>query len=197
MVNKTSLKRKTFVAREDLLNRLSKVAQERGCSLYELVNEIFELAVASDNLGANLKMAVDSRRKMDSAKSAGLVLGLENLWYEMADLAYEKQQKSAMKSWFDAGIWFATRYTTGEIEGPFSVFKQDILSFTWNAAEFTFEENKRNVSVRIMSPRFTEAYTLLFSSFLEGALKTFGFAVTEKSVSRGVIRLEGARTGAL
>jgi len=193
MTNKLSLERKTFVAREDLLNRLTSVAEERGCSLYKLVNEIFELAVTSDNLGSNLKMAVESTRKMDAAKAAGLVLGLESLWYEMADIAYDKQRTLALKSWFDAGVWLATRYVTGETQAPLAVFKQDLLSFTWNAAEFTFEENEGRVLVRVSSPRFTEAYTNLFSSFLEGALNAFGYKVTTKLVSRGMIRLEGSK----
>jgi hypothetical protein len=155
-----------------------------------LVNEIFELAVASDNLGLSLKRVVESRSRLDAAAGAGFLLGLENLWYEMADLAYEKGKLRALKSWFDSGVWFATRYVTGEFENPLAEFTADLTSFTWNAPELDIEITGERVAVRVMSPRFTEAYTLLFTSFLEGALKTFGYKTVGKDISRGVIRLE-------
>lgn len=193
MVNKSPVKRKTFVAREDLLNRLCEVAKERGCSLYELVNEIFELAIASQDLGLNLKRVVDSRQRLEDARGLGFVLGLENLWYDMADLAYEKGKRSALKSWFDAGVWFATRYITNGVEAPLDAFKGDLSAFTWNAPEFNMENLGNKISVRITSPRFTESYTVLFATFLEGAMKAFGYKIAGKDVSRGVIRLEALR----
>lgn len=193
VVKKNSVKRKTFVAREDLLNRLCEVAKERGCSLYELVNEIFELAIASQDLGLNLKRVVDSRQRLEDARGAGFVLGLENLWYDMADLAYEKGKRSALKSWFDAGVWFATRYITNGVEAPLDVFKGDLSAFTWNAPEFELENTGNKVSVKVTSPRFTEAYTVLFASFLEGAMEKFGYKIVGREVSRGVIRLEANR----
>jgi hypothetical protein len=196
VMSKTSVKRKTFVAREDLLDRLVEIAKDRGCSLYEFVNGIFELAIVSDDLGLNLKRVVDSRQRLEDARGLGFVLGLENLWYDMADLAYKKGRQSALKSWFDAGVWLATRYVTGEMEAPLEAFTQDLVAFTWNAPEFALEQDGKKVLVRLTSPRFTEAYTFLFASFLEGALETFGYKTVSKSVSRGVIRLETFREGA-
>jgi hypothetical protein len=188
-----SCDRKAFFAREDLLKRLSAVAKERGCSLYELVNEIFELAVACDSLGSNLKMAVDSRRELSAAKGAGFVLGLENLWYEMTNLAFKKDKRAVLKSWFDAGVWFATRYVSGDGDVPLLDFRGDLVAFTWNAPELKLINSGNKVSLSVTSPRFTESYTVLFAAFLEGALKAFGFKVIDKEVSRGVIRLESVR----
>jgi len=187
------MKRKTFVARQDLLNRLGEVAKERGSSLYELVNDTFELVIASQNLGLNLKKVVDSRKRLEDARALGFILGLESLWYEMADLAYEKARRQALKSWFDAGVWFATRYVTGDVESPLLAFKNDLAGLTWNVPEFALETTSNKVSVRVTSPRFTESYTILFAAFLEGAMKAFGYRVDSKDVSRGVIRLEAVK----
>jgi hypothetical protein len=184
------------VAREDLLNRMGEVAKERGSSMYELVNETFELVIASQNLGLNLKKVVDSRKRLEDARALGFILGLESLWYEMADLAYEKSKRQAIKSWFDAGVWFATRYVTGDVESPLLEFKNDLAGLIWNVPEFTLENTSDKVSVRVTSPRFTESYTLLFAAFLEGALKAFGYKLDSEDVSRGVIRLEALKEGA-
>lgn len=193
MVNRVPVKRKTFVAREDLLNRMVEIAKERGCSLYELVNEVFELAITSQDLGLNLKKIVDSRQRLEDARSLGFVLGLESLWYDMADLAYDKGRRQALKNWFDAGVWFATRYTTGGVVVPLDAFKADLAGFTWNAPEFKIDDAEGKISIKVTSPRFTEPFTVLYASFLEGAMKAFGYKVDGRDVSRGVIRLEALK----
>jgi hypothetical protein len=195
-VKKVSAKRKTFVAREDLLNRMVKVAKTQGCSLYELVNEVFQLSIDSDQLNFSLKRVVQERKTLETAKSAGFVLGIESLWYEMAETAYKKDKKNALKSWFDSGVWFAARYTTDNVEAPADLFKENLLAFTWNAPEFELEMSGNKASVRVTSPRFNEAYTFLFAAFLQGALEKFGYQSLSQEVSRGMIRLESVRKDA-
>jgi len=188
---KTSkVKRKTFVAREELIDRLSEIAKQKGYSLYAIVNEVFELAVKAEETSVDLRKIIEERNVLKAAREAGFLLGLESLWYEMAELAYQKAKTQALKSWYEAGVWLAKRYATGEVEDPFETFKKDLEAFTWNAPEFTIEKTEGKVSVRIISPRFTESYTVLFTSFLEGALDAFGYKTTSKEVSRGTIRLE-------
>jgi len=189
------VKRKTLVAREDLVDRLSEVAKQRGYSLYAMVNEVLELAVKAEETGVDLKRVVEERDILEAAREAGFILGLESLWYEMAELAYEKARSRALKSWFEAGVWLAKRYATGEVEDAFAAFKKDLEAFTWNALEFTIEKAGEKVSVRIISPRFTESYTVLFTSLLEGALDTFGYKIANKEISRGAIRLEALQGG--
>ncbi len=193
-MKKTNIKRKTFVAREDLLNRLNEVAKAQGSSLFELVNEIFQMAIDSDELSFSLKRVVEERKTLETAKGAGFVLGLESLWYEMADIAYKKDKRGAMKNWFDSGVWFATRYATNGVQSPLDDFKNDLSSFTWNAPEFELEMLGDKASIRVTSPRFTEAYTYLFASFLLGAIGKFGYQPVEQQVSRGVIRLDAVRS---
>lgn len=190
---KSSVRRKTFVAREDLLNRLVEVAKDQGCSLFELVNDLFQLAIVSDQLSFSLKRVVDERKNIETARGAGFVLGLESLWYEMADIAYKHEKRSALKCWFDAGVWFATRYVSNGTRVPLDLFKDDLSAFTWNAPECEFEMLGGKVSVKVTSPRFTEAYTFLFASFILGAMEKFGYKIVSQEISRGVIRLETVR----
>jgi hypothetical protein len=189
------VKRKTLVAREDLVDRLSEVAKQRGYSLYAMVNEVLELAVKAEETDIDLKRVVEERDVLRAAREGGFILGLESLWYEMAELAYEKAKSRALESWFEAGVWLAKRYATGEVEDAFAAFKKDLEAFTWNAPEFAVEKAEGKVSVRVISPRFTESYTVLFTSFLEGALDAFGYKTTSKEVSRGAIRLEALQGG--
>lgn len=191
---KVSSRRKTFVAREDLMNALSDIAKQRGHSLYETVNELFELAIDAQNMGLNLKRVVEERALTELARKRGFILALETLWYEMADVAFEQKKRQALKSWFEAGVWFAKRYVTGNVADPIVAFKTDLAFFTWNAPELHVEKKGSTVSVRVISPRFTEAYTYLFASFLEGALQAFGYKLASSEVTKGSIRLQAVRS---
>jgi len=184
------VKRKTLFAREDLANRLSVIAKQHGYSLYNLVNEILELAIQAEDAGINLRKIFEESLILKNAKKDGFILGLETLWYEMAELAYEKAGEEAIKRWFEAGVWLAKRYVTAGMESPFEAFKRSLEAYTWNVPELTIEEDERTVSIRMISPRFSESYALLYSAFLEGALETFGYEVSGKEVSTGMIRLK-------
>ncbi|MCX8150584.1 MAG: hypothetical protein N3D85_03670 [Candidatus Bathyarchaeota archaeon] len=191
---KVSSRRKTFVAREDLMNSLSDIAKQRGHSLYETVNELFELAIEAQNMGLNLKRIVEERALTELARKRGFILALETLWYEMADVAFEEKKRQALKSWSEAGAWFAKRYTTSTVADPLLAFKTDLAFFTWNASELYLEKKGSAVSVRVLSPRFTSSYTYLFASFLEGALQAFGYKITSSEVTKGSIRLQAVRS---
>jgi len=192
-VEKRKVKRKSFAAREDLLERMNKVAKASDFSLYGFVNEAFELTLKANKLGVNLRTLLDSRELLKDAMENGYTLGLESLWYEMAELAYAKSKKNALQNWFDAGVWLAKRYVTGETNDPFETFKNDLKDFTWNVPELEVNKKADKVSVRIVSPRFPESYTFLFTSFLEGALETFGYKIGSKEVSRGIVYLEAVK----
>jgi len=184
------IKRKTLFAREDLANRLSIIAKQHGHTLYSLVNEILELAIQAEDAGINLRKIFEESWILKNAKKDGFILGLETLWYDMAELAYEKARDEAIKKWFEAGVWLAKRYVTAGMKKPFESFKTILEAYTWNVPELTIKEDEKTVSIRIISPRLSESYTVLYSAFLEGALETFGYKISSKEVSRGMIRLK-------
>ena len=184
------VKRKTLFAREDLANRLSVIAKQHGYTLYSLVNEILELAVQAEDAGINLRKIFEESWVLKSAKKDGFILGLETLWYDMAELAYEKAADEAIKKWFEAGVWLAKRYVTADVEKPLESFKRSLEAYAWNVPELKIEEDEKTLSIRVLSPRFPESYTILYSAFLEGALETFGYKISSREVSAGTIRLK-------
>lgn len=193
LVKGKEVKRKTFVARADLLDRLSEVASARGYSLYALVNEVFELFLKSEELGLDLRRVFEERGVLENAKRLGFVLGLENLWYGLADLAYERAKNRVLKEWFDAGVWFARRYATGGLSDPISACRRDLETFMWNASQFIVEVSGGRISVKVLGPRLSEGYTFLLASFFDGLLSGFGFEVVDREVFKGNIRLEGLK----
>ena len=184
------LRRKTFAAREDLIERASEVAKQKGFSCYAFLNETLELTLQAEEMGVSLRSLIEERGLLKAAKEASFVLGLESLWYEMADIAFEKAKHNTSTAWVEAGAWLAKRYVSSGIKDPFLAFKSDLEAFTWNASELDVESEKNGVSIRIISPKFSESYTFLLAAFLESALKTFGYTKFNKDVTRGTIRMK-------
>ncbi len=187
------LRRKTFAAREDLIERASEVAKKRGFSFYAFINEILQLTLQAEELGVNLRGLIEERGLLKAAKEAGFILGLENLWYEMVDITCEKAKRRALDCWVESGEWLAKRYISSGVRDPFLAFKCDLEAFTWNASELDVETEKDEVTIRIISPKFSESYTFLLAAFLESALKTFGYARFNRDVTRGTIRIKAQR----
>ena len=192
-MKRAKLERKTIAAREDLIERASEVAKQKGFSFYAFVNEILQLTLQAEEMGVSLRVLIEERELLKAAKEASFVLGLENLWYEMADIACEKAKHKTLKSWVEAGAWLAKRYITSGIDDPFLAFKKDFEALTWNASELDIEREKSKVMIRIISPKFSESYTFLLAAFLESALKTFEYNRFSKDVTRGTIRMKAYR----
>jgi hypothetical protein len=184
-------KRKTFAAREDLINGIQEIAKRRDIPLYGMINETFELTIRAEKQGVSLRDLLEERRVLRDARVRGFILVPENMLYEMA----EKVRTKRNRSWLETGHWLAKRYLSNDAEDPFQAFKKDLEDFTWNISELDIEEAGDEVSIRVISPRFTESYTFLFAAFLEGALKVFGYIDVASEVSRGTIRLRARREG--
>jgi hypothetical protein len=179
-------KRKTFAAREDLINGIQEIAKRRDIPLYGMINETLELTIRAEKLGVSLRELLEERRVLRDARVRGFILIPENILYEMA---------GDVRSWLEAGDWLAKRYLSSDAKEPFLAFKKDLEDFTWNISELDIEEAGDEVSIRVISPRFPESYTFLFAAFLEGALRVFGYVDVASEVSRGTIRLRARREG--
>jgi len=188
-----SSRRKMLAAREDLADKLGKMASSKGFTIFGMVNNLLELAVSVETMGISLDEAVDNYRIIKAVKNASFTLVLESLLYDTTEIAYQKAKEKTLTTWFDAGVWVGRQYITRGVEDPFTALKRDLKAFSWNIPEFTMEKTEKEVSIRVLSPRFSESYTLLFNRFLEGILEAFGYGVTYKEVGRGNIRLEAAK----
>src|SRR3989304_7733770 len=169
----TSGRRKMLAAREDLADKVSEMARSKGFTLFAMINNLLELAVSVEAMGTSLDEAVDNYKIIKAVRNASFTLGLESLLYGTGEIAYQKAKDKTLKTWFEAGVWVGRQYISRGGEDPFTAVKRDLKAFSWNAPEFNLEKLENEVSVRVLSPRFSESYTLLFTRFLEGILEAF------------------------
>ena len=189
----TSGKRKMLAAREDLADKISKIAEQRGFTLFSMVNDLLELAIKMDNMGLSLKEVVDAYELTREVQDASFTLVLESLLYNTADIAYENASEKTLKTWFDAGVWVAKRYVARGAKDPITAYERELKTFGWNIHGVTMDNNGQGVSVRILSPRFSKIYTILFNRYIEGILVGSGYDITFNEVGRGNIRLEATK----
>jgi len=188
---KEKVKRKTVMAREDLVNSLIEMAKRQGYTLYELVNMIFKLVLEADSEGLNLGRFIEESRLIKTARKLGFTLGFERLWYEMAELAYKLSPEESSERWIEAGTWLAKNFIFEE--KPLEELMNTLKAAAWETPEFKFESKNDRVKIQILNPRFPESYTKLYAQLLEAALKTYGYTEIEKTISRGKIWIEASR----
>lgn len=185
--------RKALFARKDLVESLIKVAKKKGCSLYSLVNEIFEIAMEAENAGTDLRHFIEREALLVRARKIGFIPVLEDLWYEMVELAYASSKEQVVRSWFESGVLLAKYYAEGGFKYPLRELLKDLESLSWNVSEMIFRESDRTIYLSITAPRAPELYVTLLSTLLEGILTTFGYRVVRREVARSFARLEALR----
>jgi hypothetical protein len=186
-------RRKMLAARDDLADALGKIGEKRGFTMFSMVNDLLELAIKADSMGISLKETVDAYTLAKEIKEASFTLVLESLLYDTAQLAYEKANAKIKQTWFDAGVWIGQRYVARGSKDPLGDYERELAVFGWNIPSISMERSGRNVSIRILSPRFSEPYTVLFNRYIEGILVGCGYEVTFDEVGKGNIRLEGVK----
>lgn len=186
-------RRKMLAARDDLADKIGKIAENRGFTLFGMVNDLLDLAIKVDGMGISLKEAVDAYEFAKEVREASFTLVLESLLYDTAEIAYEKANEKTLQTWFDAGVWIAQRYIVRGVKDPLGAYERELKVFGWNIPGISLERSGDGVSVRILSPRFSESYTVLFNRYLHGILVGSGYEVTFNEVGRGNIRLEAVK----
>ena len=186
----SSSKRKMLAARDDLVDKVGRIAANKGFTLFGMVNNLLELAVQAEDLGISLDEAMDKSALVKAVREVSYTLLLESLLYDTVEIAYQNNAEKTLQTWFDAGVWVAKRYISRREKDPLLACTRDLKVFGWNISEVNFERSGNRAYIRILSPRFTEAYTALLSRYLEGMLGTLGYIITYKEIGRGNVRLE-------
>ena len=188
-------RRKMLAARDDLADRIGKIAESRGFTLFGIVNDLLDLAIKADGMGISLREALDLYKLAKEVKDASFTLVLESLLYDTAEIAYEKDNEKTLKTWFDAGVWIAQRYIARGVKDPLAAYERELKVFAWNIPGISMQWSGEGVSFRILSPRFSESYTVLFNRYIQGILAGSGYEVTFNEVGKGNIRLEAVKRG--
>ena len=173
-----------LAARVDLADKVSEIASRRG-TLYDYVNDVLEQAVRAESLGLTLKEILDDRWIIKSARDAGFTVIPEKTVFELIEDAYKSLGKQKMTGlWYETGQWYGKYYE------DIAKFEASVKRFFWDISEFKVSKEDEHIVLTCLSSKFSEAYTELFSKFLEGAMNALGYNLDESEVSKGIILLK-------
>jgi hypothetical protein len=182
-------KRKMLAAEEGVANKVAELAARRGTTVYQTVNDILEQALRVEEAGISLKEVVEERWMLEKAQEIGFTFVAEHLLYQVVDVAYSEGEKKLTEMWRDTGHWYG-KYFQGKTEKPLDAFKEAMELLTFGASEFSFEKQKDDcLALTCVSEHFTEGFTEIFSLFIECVLDVLSYDVSEREVSKGIIRL--------
>jgi hypothetical protein len=182
-------KRKMLAAEEDLANRVAQLAEKRGLTVYQTVNDILEQAIRAEAQGVNLKEALDRRSDMARARDMGLTFTVENLYYQVIDTAYSEDKTRIKDLWRDMGFWYG-KYFKSKGNEPVKNLTE-ALTFMTHGGQFTAEKGKGDeLTVSCINEHYTRGFTDVFATFIEAAFNVLGYHTVENEASRGIIRLK-------
>jgi hypothetical protein len=182
-------KRKMLAAEEDLANRVAKLAEKRGLTVYQTVNDMLEQALRAEEQGLTLKEAVDRGDKMDRARDMGLTFTVEHLYYQVVDSAFGNDKQRAKDLWRDMGFWYG-KYFLSKGDEPFKTLT-DALTFLTLGSQFHIEQGKNGqVIISCINEKYTKGYTQVFAVFIEAAFQVLGYKTVENETDRGIIQIK-------
>ena len=184
-----STRRKMLAADEDIANKIVEMAKRREWTVYQTVNEILEQALRADGMGLFLADVVDEREMIEKAKKMGFTFAVENLLYDVVDMAYTKDKKRLSEMWLEVGRWYGKFFSSRADDGV-DAFTEAMSLLTLGNSVFKIEKGRGNsVSVSCVGEGFTPGFTEVYSLFMEGIFEALGMELVNKENSDGIIRL--------
>ena len=182
-------KRKMLAAEEDLANKVAQLAEKRGLTIYQTVNDILEQAIRAEGEGVNLKEALDRRSDMVRARDMGLTFTVEHLYYQVVEAAYSDDKQKIEDLWKEMGFWYG-KYFKGKGDDPARDLTEALRFLTYGS-QFTAEKGRGDeLTVSCINERYTRGYTQVFASFIKAAYEVLGYRVKDNESSRGIIKIK-------
>lgn len=178
----------------DLLERLMRISNREGKTLYSFVSEIFEQALRVYESKHTLQEVVDFFELMETQKASGAVITpVDVLTYLIGEL-YPSGREVLCKRWYESGQWYG-KYLLDRFHNQNQVETLGkLLEVTrWDLREVRVEEEGGVVRVRCVSPLLPLENTELLVRFVEGVMDSLGYKVRKEDFMKGIILLEFER----
>jgi hypothetical protein len=185
-----SSRRKFLAAREDVVDRVSQIAKLKHLTLFGLVNEALEQMAKAHRLNRSLSEIIDEYEILNLAKSTGSVILPGDLWRLMLESVGKRNVNDLLKAWHETGRWYGTMVQAQfSSEDKFKAAERVLKTLLWGCSDLAITRGGDSVLLRCIGPRFSQFYTNLLASFMEGMLSSYGYSAVKKDISRGVIIL--------
>ncbi len=175
----------------DILERLMKISNRQGKTLYSLVSEIFEQALRVYDSERTLQEVVDTFELIETQRASGAVITPADVLTYLIDAVYPSGKEELLERWYESGRWYG-KYLLDRFNNRDHVEAlEKILEVTrWDLREVLVENEGGLVRVRCVSPLLPMKNTELLVRFLEGIMSSLGYNVKKEDYMKGIILLE-------
>lgn len=173
-----------------MVRKITQIAKRKNLTLFAFVNETLEQLLKSEEKGVPLPQIVDEYFILKTAKEAGFHLTPENLFHEILEKAFQKEDQTLREAWRETGGWFGKYFKTIYSNyDPLKLVEKIMKTILWEASDFSLTKEGEEIYLRCIGSRCPASHTLLLSSLLSGFMEAFDYTPVRKDLARGIISL--------
>ena len=182
--------RKFIMVPKELADRLKLTSTRLGTSVTDYAFEALTQALRMEEMGSDLKDAVDMFHLVSMQRGAGNLYINRGNFKEIIDQLSESKKAELLDIWEESGRWYGA-YLKAKLHSDdlFSFIQRD-LKVSWNLDEVDINQQDLMVIVRCTSFGMSQELTDLLVSFLRGLMDELNFSETDRDVLRGLAVLK-------
>ena len=181
---------KFIVVPRHLADRLRLVAARLGTSVSDFSVEALTQALRVQEMGSDLKEAVDLYHISGVQRGAGNIQVTRGVFRDIVQRLYEEDRDELLRVWGDHGRWYGA-YMKAKLSGDVILgFLEKDLLVSWNLDEAEITQQDLMVSVRLVSFGMSVEFTDLLVSFVLSLMGELGFSESERDILRGLVSLK-------
>ncbi len=158
-----------------------------GTSVSDYAVDALSQALRIDDMGSNLKEAVDTFQMVNVHIGAGFVNFPRHSLNRIVTLLPNKASKIINEESLEAGRWYAAYLSSKLSSDSILAFLEHDLKISWNLDEVEIVEEDVMVHFRATSFNMTEDVTNLLVLYTRGLFEELGYSVNEEDVLPGLV----------
>jgi len=181
---------KFIVVPRELANQLRILTARLGYSVTDFTVEALTQAMRIQEMGSNLKEAVDLFYLTDIHRGAGNIQITRSVFKDILQKLIESDNGELNRIWYEHGKWYGEylKVKLGK-DQVFNFLEKDLL-VSWNLDESEITQQDVMVSIRCVSFGMSAEFTELLVSYISGLMEEFGYLENDSDVLKGLISLK-------
>jgi len=171
-------------------DQLRQLSARLGVSVTDFSVEALTQAMRAQEMGADLKEAVDLYQLSSVQRGAGGIQVTRAVFKELLRKLYTDDREELLRLWFDQGRWYGAYLKAKIGKDQLLGFLERDLLVSWNLDESEIRQQDLMVSIRCVSFGMSAEFTDLLVSYICGLMGELGFSENERDVLRGLVSMK-------
>ena len=172
-----------------LADQLRIVTRRLGTNVSNFTTTSLEQALRAEQLGSDLKEAVDLYQMNEIQRGAGMVFFQRAVFSELLSILFENEREKILETWYRSGRWYSA-YLSARLHQDILEYLEKDLLISWNLDESELIIKDVMVNVRLASFGMSTQYTDLLVVYTKGIFDELGYDASDEDVLPGLISIK-------